>query len=197
MRNLLVILLAISLITFSSCNKKKSNTVTPAYNVSKLHFKGIVDGIHQLIENGKNDVISTATRTGVKKNEENDYYLTETSRFYSTTGGKSISINFHKYFANNDGSNAAFEYEAKYYNFAKPVLNENGVEVEWVDETGKLWSSALGAADQTGYTFLLSSISETEDERIINCTFSCKLYDGLGNEVKLTDGIFKNTVYFE
>jgi hypothetical protein len=74
----------------------------------------------------------------------------------------------------------------------------NGVEVRWIDASGKKWSSAFGTGDQSGSSFTVTS-HDTTNFRANGLlgplydskgTFNCRLYDGAGNSMEVTDGKF-------
>src|SRR5690606_34875199 len=66
------------------------------------------------------------------------------------------------------------------YNYSTQPLN--GIELQYTDETGDYWSTAYGAADQTGSSFKVTQrkIQGGGDIVKIMATFNCKLYDGSG-----------------
>jgi hypothetical protein len=74
----------------------------------------------------------------------------------------------------------------------------DGVEIRWTDASGTLWSSALGTADQTGSTFVVTDhtliqyqIGQQKGGRYFTKgTFSATLYDGTGRSMNVTDGKF-------
>lgn len=74
----------------------------------------------------------------------------------------------------------------------------DGVEIRWTDAAGTEWSSAWGAADQTGSNFTVTSRVNNDEKPPyvlgprykVKGTFNCKLYDGKGNSIDLTDGKF-------
>lgn len=67
-----------------------------------------------------------------------------------------------------------------------------GVSIGWTDNTGKIWSTSSGAADQTGSIFKIVSIADApsliKHYIKVKSEFSCKLYDGNGNTLTLTNG---------
>jgi hypothetical protein len=75
---------------------------------------------------------------------------------------------------------------------------KDGVEIRWTDAAGTEWSSAWGVADQAGSNFTVTS-KVVNDEKPpyvlgplykVKGTFNCKLYDGKGNSIDVTDGKF-------
>ncbi len=75
----------------------------------------------------------------------------------------------------------------------------DGVEITWTDRTGTTWTSSGGTGDQTGSSFVV-----TAHERAVQRadrppvparydtkgTFNCRLYDGRGNFIVVTNGRF-------
>ncbi|HEX2533047.1 MAG TPA: hypothetical protein VHK69_04895 [Chitinophagaceae bacterium] len=68
--------------------------------------------------------------------------------------------------------------------------DHNGVEVEWVDGEGKLWSTKAGSADQTGSHFEILSVVDAPDAVgqyyvTVKMRFTCKLYNEETGAMKL------------
>jgi hypothetical protein len=84
---------------------------------------------------------------------------------------------------------------------------KDGVEIRWTDAAGKQWSSSFGAADQTGSNFAVTSreaivppdnyLGPPLPHFKVKGTFNCKLYDGKGNSIDLTNGIFHLQMIYE
>ncbi|MBK6397927.1 MAG: hypothetical protein IPP27_06575 [Bacteroidetes bacterium] len=77
------------------------------------------------------------------------------------------------------------------YNYTSDGVN--GISISYFDANGILWSTDLGTAVQTGSTF---TIDERQGQDILGyysvrykASFSCKLYDGSGNTIDLTNGV--------
>ncbi len=82
--------------------------------------------------------------------------------------------------------------------FNPPLTKElltDGVNITWVDSTGKMWASYFAPGDQTGSHF---NITDNEADPAgssgatsftsISATFDCRLYDGNGNVLNITSG---------
>lgn len=70
----------------------------------------------------------------------------------------------------------------------------NGVEVS-VFINGTEWSTSMGTANQTGSTFNIVQAVDNPDITgtlyvKVKATFSCKVYDGLGNSKTITNGLY-------
>ncbi|MDX1444629.1 hypothetical protein [Lishizhenia sp.] len=93
--------------------------------------------------------------------------------------------------------NEFFE-ESPTYDFV--TLAQEGVQVVYIDETGKVWTSEDGGAGETFEIVEMEQVSdETGDYLIFTANFSCQLYfyDANGNQTSITiqdavyDGVFK------
>jgi hypothetical protein len=81
----------------------------------------------------------------------------------------------------------------------KHLLN-NGITISWIDNTGKLWASFNGSADQTGSYFRIENNDLPARLTFGNITtvtasFDCKLYDNNGNMMHLSNGRFRQPMY--
>ncbi len=70
----------------------------------------------------------------------------------------------------------------------------DGVEIQWKDEAGNLWSTALGTADQSASAFNITDVQDepTTGTYLVRVTgnYHCTLYDGNGNSKPVTGGTF-------
>jgi hypothetical protein len=79
-------------------------------------------------------------------------------------------------------------------NYSYSSLGQNGVTVDWLDKTGKLWSTENAPGLQNGSSFKIVSIEDKGNPLGIlyiktTIQFSCKLYDEAGN-VKQASGTY-------
>jgi hypothetical protein len=72
----------------------------------------------------------------------------------------------------------------------------DGASIVYADATGKEWFSELGP--QTGSTFSVAEIVDNPDNtsiKIFKATFSCKLYDGSGGSIQVTDATIRGKIF--
>lgn len=73
------------------------------------------------------------------------------------------------------------------------VKGASGAYIMYHDANGIAWTSDKGTADQTGSTFIVTSYADNATKapfKKVKASFSCKLYDGLGNSKTITNGSF-------
>ena len=67
----------------------------------------------------------------------------------------------------------------------------DGVVIRYIEADGKVWSTDFGTGDQTGSFFRIvahrDNVTDTRSKKITTAEFSCKLYDGSGKELLLTE----------
>jgi hypothetical protein len=90
--------------------------------------------------------------------------------------------------------------------FGNPLtktLLTDGINLFWTDSAGKIWETFAGSADQTGSYFTIiknqpysNSNPNYANYTIITTAFDCKLYDGQGGVIHLTNGKFRLPVLF-
>lgn len=71
----------------------------------------------------------------------------------------------------------------------------NGATVSYIDENGKEWWSELGA--QTGSTFTINELTDNPNPtslKIFKASFSCKLYDGNGASIQVSDAVIRGKI---
>lgn len=111
------------------------------------------------------------------------------SFIYDTTSGAISSPNYRNIV------------KVKSYSYGKIATNTtsngiNGARVFYTDNNGIFWASDKGAADQTKSSFIVNSYIDYSDPKAvgtfkkIRATFSCKVYDGLGNVKIFSNGSF-------
>ncbi|HEV8504588.1 MAG TPA: hypothetical protein VGQ53_04280 [Chitinophagaceae bacterium] len=83
------------------------------------------------------------------------------------------------------------------YPFTQNPDNSTGVQVHWIDQTGKTWGSDFGLADQSISMFQIinrinldTSYNATGITHgiYVRCAFNCVLYDNSGNTIELKNG---------
>ena len=110
------------------------------------------------------------------------------------------------YIASNTGDRSEiirqFEAGEKSYGIPRKSISDpvrDGVYVYYIDENKKQWCSHWGAAEQSGSKFTSVELLPQPDPKISclkrwKATFSCTLYDGLGNSIALKDGVIYSPV---
>jgi hypothetical protein len=71
----------------------------------------------------------------------------------------------------------------------------NGASIAYTDDQGVEWSSELGS--QSGSTFNITELSDNTNghsRKIFKANFSCKLYDGNGNNIQVTNAVVRGQV---
>lgn len=87
--------------------------------------------------------------------------------------------------------------------YTKTKLSD-GVNISYYDSLGTEWETFNGTADQTGSSFTVLSAKPINDGNttgkpigaIVTATFDCILYDKKGNSKHLTNGRFRQAVYY-
>lgn len=83
--------------------------------------------------------------------------------------------------------------EVAYYPFSAGAAA--GVAIFYMDASGMVWSSDAGTADQTGSTFVITYTEDSMSGSTVTERFkahvNCKLYNGLGGSITITDGILE------
>lgn len=88
-------------------------------------------------------------------------------------------------------------FQAGSYSYTQDLKNNSGVQIHWIDTTGKTWASEFGSADQSGSAFQIinrvnldTSYNTTGITHgiYIRCAFNCKLYDNTGKNMELKNG---------
>jgi hypothetical protein len=72
----------------------------------------------------------------------------------------------------------------------------NGAVVTYTDNTGKTWSTELGA--QGGSTFTITELVDNPlgtSGKIFSASFSCTLYDMSGGSIQLLNGKIRGKVF--
>lgn len=72
----------------------------------------------------------------------------------------------------------------------------DGVSIDYTDANGKEWFSELGS--QSGSNFSITELVENPDGtslKIFKATFSCKLYDGSGGSIQVSNAVVRGKVF--
>lgn len=85
------------------------------------------------------------------------------------------------------------------YDYAHSIDTGTGVMIHWVDANKKEWDTNLGTGDQTGSQFFITKFLTGDFQpfpgiegykRRTEGTFSCTLYDSLGNSMRIDSARF-------
>ncbi|MEP7372767.1 MAG: hypothetical protein ABI675_05210 [Chitinophagaceae bacterium] len=72
----------------------------------------------------------------------------------------------------------------------------DGVSINYADAAGKEWFSE--SVSQAGSTFSISEVVDNPDNtsfKIFTATFSCKLYDGSGGSMDVSNAVIRGKIY--
>lgn len=95
-------------------------------------------------------------------------------------------------------------FQPGYYSYTRNPNDSSGVQIHWVDSTGKTWGTDLGIAEQTNSGFQIINRMNLEPNYIttgvthfiyIRCAFNCTLYDKTGKVIQLKNGRMGITVW--
>lgn len=206
-----IVLFAIVIVGLSvSC--KKDNPATPAASTpapvvtppsnsitinSTPQFSGTINGTSYSLVNG-----STYT-SGVASNKQ--IGSPSTASYASLVGNQNTN---QPYFTINKGTmtftgsmpdTASFDAFFPVTSIAFSKNNINGIDIDWIDPTGNLYSTSLGTANQSSSAFAITAKQVTtilgyQNVKVM-ATFSCTLYNSTGGSIALTNGIYVG--YFE
>lgn len=73
-----------------------------------------------------------------------------------------------------------------------------GINILYSDNKGVVWQTFRGTADQTGSYFTITAVKTVQANPVVcmvTASFACKLYDGNGNVLTLTNGKGRFLVY--
>ncbi len=186
-----------------SC-KKKSSDVTPQDTgvaiTAKYYFKGTVNNKSVVLQSGVGGYYNGVESGGSYKGSAGENYLATNGFVFLDITSKSsqqIEVNFVKYFQNKSPKVADIDgmFVVGDYKYGDEDKLVDGVEIVYVDENKKSWSSRRGTANQTGSTFKLKTRTAFVNEFTyiqITGTFSCKLYDEAGNMIELKDAEYSS-----
>lgn len=193
-------------------NDDTGNDNTPQTITSENYIQAKVDGKYKTVQ--QESISATQERGMGYSSHEGDldegYGVSHTTFFATvsvTAAGPSIdrketfAITFIGIFDENPWEDE--DYAPLITQGAMPFGSDSekkeGVEVRWVDENNKEWSTAFGSGDQTGSAFQVTSKKTIEypqpwlGEYVlykVEGNFHCTLYDKEGNSMTVTNGKF-------
>jgi hypothetical protein len=83
------------------------------------------------------------------------------------------------------------------YLYTQDPKNNSGVQIRWIDPTGKTWATDLGVVDQSASAFQIINRVNLDPSYIttgithfiyVRCAFNCTLYDDTGKTLELKNG---------
>jgi hypothetical protein len=201
-----------------ACSKESSEPVYPPTSTTiqvklnnvdtTIYFKATNNGtaIQLYPDTIYTNVIGDSSRKVPSGNEYNPFSFvvkinsktTPVSYTYPNSGG--ISFIFDTTGISNSTAYRNL-IQVKAYSYGKistktTTKGVSGARVFYTDINGVVWASDKGLADQTGSSFVVNSYIDYTDPRApgtykkIKVSFSCKVYDGLGNFKIFTNGSF-------
>jgi hypothetical protein len=190
-------LLFFALLAFSACKEDKPDPAVPAKTRAELYFSAKLNGTDYLVEalvNGYGSGVAAPSGSGVTPGT---YEIGQTMVFMNMNTQEGAGITVVKVF--NDQPTQCSEIEPLYhtgkYTFGREGKNnipaQDGVVVYYVDANKTYWSTDQGSGDQTGSNLEILEHNPNYDNfslHISKVKFNCKLYDGKGNTIVLTDG---------
>jgi hypothetical protein len=207
------ICLSIFFLALISCKKelsnaeqtKQDNTSLPLADTSRINdttifFDVVVDGKRQLqIQPLNNYFVYWA---GVVPYTSGSYGLYEqgitgeaNQGLVLIRGNISLDVNDTSILLKNERMVNGFG--AGVYPYTQNPNNSSGVQIHWIDPTGKTWATNLGNASQSGNTFQImdqvnldTSYNATGITHgiYIRCAFNCTLYNNTGKSIELKNG---------
>ncbi|TNF27557.1 MAG: hypothetical protein EP314_04710 [Bacteroidetes bacterium] len=137
---------------------------------------------------------TTYIRSALHPEYEKNILAIQMVKFYTDTSWPSYAERFGQF---NVGS-----YDYGSYNEDSTTAGIDGVVILYTDSSGNPWSSDLLYGQQQQWsTFQISSHQPSGNEQFgakTEGTFNCRVFDGNGNHLDLTNGTFKaRTIYPE
>lgn len=199
MKSIRISLLALTLsLLIISCNKDNDDDD----NGFPFYFTATIDGNAVKYEA---DDISSQYECGISMPENSlgmnyDIYQGTVIQDGLDPSSNAIYVHILKYF-NDYPTNAEklAMYQLGSYPYGKGEVSTstvNGASITYYDNSGKTWSSELGT--QSGSTFSISEISDNEfgtSGKIFKASFSCKLYDGMGGSITVSNATIRGKVF--
>lgn len=183
----------------SSCKKESSSQNDPF----PFHFTATING--SAVKYEAND-LNSRYGCGISQ-PENSYGDTDYDVYEGTVildeedvFKNSIAVHILKYF-NHDPSHEERHSMIKLGSYSYGVgdvsnLTVNGATIEYTDANGVAWISEIGS--QSGSTFEITEIVDNPDGtsgKIFKATFSCKLYDGTGASIQVSNATIRGKLF--
>jgi hypothetical protein len=212
--------LAVIVLIAFCCKKEttytESQSARPATNINPekdsnivFYFRGTINGIYKDWtiadhKNGENLAYRFNAGSGVDTlgsdciNTFCKYMIEDVDIFQNNGPGPTknyIAADFYMSSKTGNRNDIINQYAVGPKAFGKPRLNisdpvKDGIDVYYIDENGKEWSSFFGSGDQTNSYFnsvqlLDQPFPDISCRKIWRASFSCTLYDRNDNSIKL------------
>jgi hypothetical protein len=81
------------------------------------------------------------------------------------------------------------------YSYSVNLSTANGIQIQWINSKGDIYSTAQGSGTQTGSTFTITEkhalgMVYGSYEVAVMATFNCTLYSTTGTSITLTNGVY-------
>jgi len=197
MKNLLVITLLLSSIV--SCKKDKADDNQDQF---PFYFTATINGTAVKYEaDDLNSQYACGTSAPFNANgDDYDIYEGTSIADWNDLSKNNIYVHVLKFFDHEPSwaeRLAMFQIGSYPYGFGSiSSATIDGAAIIYADATGKEWFSELGP--QTGSTFSVAEIVDNPDNtsiKIFKATFSCKLYDGSGGSIQVTNATIRGKIF--
>lgn len=212
--------LLLSALLFGGCKDSPTDTNngTPQQITEQYYIQASIDGSYQTAQGASggsssgvglhcNGSYGHGTKPGYQVVELYDFQRIVLNGFTPTldTSYRSIQIVLIKNFPEQPYGEELYGLVSNPLSYGSQQNQIDGVEIRWIDASGKEWRSSWGSGDQSG-----SSFSFTSNDKITYLpgmmmggmynskgTFNCKLYDNAGNSMMVTEGTFSLQTVFD
>ncbi len=213
MKNYLIVFIAATSLGFGLFSCQKDNLVTdvphnipPDFNwgqgepdsiVSDFYFQGKIGGVLNTFQDSIGDYYNLAYDSGyIQCEDTNKVFYGQGFGIYTLTGRSSLDIKFLKCLS--DTSDPA-SIDSLLYLGAYPYGSSNllntvpGVEITWVDASGKVWKTLPGTGSSADDSFVIKSINPAPSDSIGNLvlfgTMNVHLYNST-ESITVEGGVF-------
>ncbi len=185
-------------VTLKALSKDKKKITNYNANITierdSFKFKAIVAGVQKNFA-----VVSSSDYDIVNDNYSNfpNSYKAFGSAIFDKSGFSNsrfeIKIGYLEYAGSTVTLNQFYSLvKIKSYNYVSSFLTQ-GAEIRYYDNSGKIWSTNLSSANQSGSTFKITYLKAKKnifdrDEIEFKAFFNAKLYDVFGNTLEVKDG---------
>lgn len=171
-------------ILFAGCSKDNSSNGVNA----EFYYDATIDGVKYRVEipydNMDMNLVYGTSIYGYDEVSFESYVVNLGANGTSMVVGKGIMTEFL------DATTDDFKEFLAVGPHALTLAGIQGAWIDWYDESGTVWSTKSGTADQSGSTFNIVSVEEHNgpSELKVTVQFNCNLYEG--TNVKPASGTF-------